>query len=273
MTGAKAMTISVCAFYKFVEIEDCPALQETLEAACEAGRVKGTILLAREGINATISAEPPAMAAFLNMLRSDARFSDLEVKTATAGGHPFQRMKVKLKPEIIAFDREKAGPLGQTGVNVDAKDWNALIADPDVVLVDTRNAYEVAIGTFEGAIDPKTEAFSDFRDYVRENLDPQRDKKVAMFCTGGIRCEKASAHLKSLGFENVYQLEGGILKYLDVVSPEDSAWQGECFVFDERVSVKHGNIPGSHILCDQCGFPLSTQEAEMCPNCKADQER
>lgn len=267
------MTISVCAFYKFVEIADCPDLQETLARACESGGIKGTILLAREGINATISAEPGSMADFLSALRADARFADLEVKTATTSAHPFQRMKVKTKAEIIAFDRENAGPLGETGINVDARDWNALIADPDVVLVDTRNAYEVAIGSFQGAVDPKTEAFSDFRDYVRENLDPERDKKVAMFCTGGIRCEKASAHLKSLGFETVYQLKGGILKYLDVVAPEESTWKGECFVFDERVSVAHGNVPGSHTLCSQCGFPLPTIEHKVCPNCQVAQER
>lgn len=261
------MKTSVCAFYKFVEIADCEALQAALEARCAAAGIRGTILLAREGINATISGEPGAMTDFLADLRADPRFSDLVVKEAAAPGHPFQRLKVKVKREIIAFDPAAPHALGPVGTYVKPHDWNALIADPDVVVVDTRNSYEVAIGTFEGAIDPQTEAFSDFPAYVKANLDPQRHRKVAMFCTGGIRCEKASAHLIEMGFPEVYHLEGGILNYLETVSPGDTKWKGECFVFDERVSVGHGNVPGSHALCSECGFPRPQHDAAPCPNC------
>ncbi len=162
-----------------------------------------------------------------------------------------------MKREIIAFDPLADGPLRDVGTYVTPHDWNALIADPDVVVIDTRNAYEVAIGTFERAIDPKTAAFSDFPAFAKANLDPQRDKKIAMFCTGGIRCEKASAHLIQMGFDEVYHLDGGILNYLEVIPPGQSLWHGECFVFDERVSVTHGNEPGTHTLCANCGFPIS----------------
>lgn len=263
------MSITVCAFYKFVDIVDCENLQADLLARCEAAGVKGTILLAREGINATISATHPAMASFLAALRTDPRFADLRVKEAKADAHPFQRLKVKIKREIVAFDPNAEGPLGQVGTYVKPQDWNALIADPDVVLLDTRNAYEVAIGTFQRALDPNTAAFSNFPDYVKANLDPTRDKKVAMFCTGGIRCEKASAHLIQMGFDDVYHLDGGILNYLKTVPPEQSLWQGECFVFDERVSVIHGNAPGTHALCTNCGFPIPATGAAdaVCAKC------
>lgn len=260
------MTIAVCAFYKFVEIADCAALQATLTERCIEGGIKGTILLAREGINATISGPQDAMAKFFTALRGDPRFTDLTVKQAETGAHPFQRLKIKVKREIIAFDPAADAALGPVGTYVKPKDWNALIADPDVVVIDTRNAYEYAIGTFKGALDPKTAAFSDFPAYVRSNLDPQRHRKVAMFCTGGIRCEKASAHLIEMGFPEVYHLEGGILNYLETVPPEDSTWEGECFVFDERVSVVHGNVPGTHALCTECGFPVPAANAK-CTNC------
>ena len=260
------MKTAVCAFYKFVEINDTGALQAQLLARCEASDIKGTILLAREGINATISGESEAMSRFLAALKSDARFADLTVKQASADAHPFQRLKVKIKPEIIAFEPDKAGARGQVGTYVRPQDWNALISDTGVIVLDTRNVYEVAIGTFAGAVDPKTAVFSDFPAYVKANLDPQRDKKIAMFCTGGIRCEKASAHLIDMGFENVYHLDGGILNYLETVAPEQSLWRGECFVFDERVSVTHGNVPGTHTLCATCGFPIAA-DAAACPNC------
>jgi len=260
------MSFAVCAFYKFVEIADCAALQATLTKRCDESGIKGTILLAREGINATISGPRDAMARFLSALRGDPRFADLTVKQAEASAHPFQRLKVKIKREIIAFDPSAEGPLGEVGTYVKPQDWNALISDPGVVVIDTRNAYEYAIGTFKGAVDPKTAAFSDFPAYVKDNLDPARHRKVAMFCTGGIRCEKASAHLIEMGFPEVYHLEGGILNYLEVIRPEDSAWEGECFVFDERVSVVHGNVPGTHALCRECGFPVSAADA-TCSNC------
>ena len=260
------MTVAVCAFYKFVEIAECEALRAALLARCEASDIKGTILLAREGINATISGTPDAMALFLADLRADPRFADLTVKQAVAGDHPFQRLKVKVKREIIAFDPAADAALGPVGTYVKPQDWNALITDPEVILIDTRNAYEVAIGTFDGAVDPKTDAFSDFPAYVRDNLDPARHRKVAMFCTGGIRCEKASAHLIDMGFPEVYHLEGGILNYLEVIPEAQSTWQGECFVFDERVSVGHGNVPGAHALCPECGFPIPAA-SPVCAKC------
>ncbi len=261
------MTVTVSAFYKFVAIEDGPALQQRLLTSCREAGILGTILLAREGINATIAAEPAAMSAFLKQLRSDPRFADLSVKQARADTPPFQRLKVKLKPEIIAFDPDKAGALGPVGTYVKPQDWNALISDPDVLVLDTRNSFEVAIGTFAGAVDPATATFSDFPAFVGANLDPARDRKVAMFCTGGIRCEKASAHLLQQGFREVYHLDGGILNYLETIPPEDSLWRGECFVFDERVSVTHGNAPGTHALCPACGFPVAADSVGPCPNC------
>lgn len=264
------MTVTVAAFYKFADIADCNALRDSLQFRCESAGIKGTILLAREGINATISGSAGAMAAVLGALRDDPRFAGLTIKQAEAPAHPFKRLKVKVKREIIAFDPSLDQPLGQVGTYVKPQDWNALLRDPDVLVLDTRNAYEVAIGTFEGAIDPHTAAFSDFPAYVKANLDPARDRKVAMFCTGGIRCEKASAHLIEMGFPEVYHLDGGILSYLAVVPAEDSLWHGECFVFDERVSVTHGNRPGSHRLCEACGFPISAGDAKShCLNCGA----
>lgn len=260
------MNIAVCAFYKFVEIADCAGLQATLTQRCEEGGIKGTILLAREGINATISGPEAEMARFFSALRGDPRFADLTVKQAEAEAHPFQRLKVKVKQEIITFDPSAEGPLGEVGTYVKPQDWNALISDPDVTVIDTRNAYEYAIGTFKGAVDPKTDVFSDFPAYVSSNLDPARHRKVAMFCTGGIRCEKASAHLIEMGFPEVYHLEGGILNYLEVIPPGDSAWEGECFVFDERVSVGHGNVPGTHVQCPRCGFPVPAASG-TCASC------
>jgi UPF0176 protein len=260
------MKTAVCAFYKFVEISDPGTLRTELLARCEALGIKGTILLAHEGINATISGGTGAMASFLEELKSDQRFADLTVKQASTDVHPFQRLKVKVKPEIIAFEPANAGALGPVGTYVPPQEWNALISDPDVVVIDTRNVYEVAIGTFARAVDPKTAVFSDFPAYVKANLDPQRDKRIAMFCTGGIRCEKASAHLIEMGFSEVYHLEGGILNYLETIPPEKSAWHGECFVFDERVSVGHGNVPGSYALCETCGFPIPASDSE-CVGC------
>ena len=231
------MPIVVSAFYKFVAIDDAAGLRQRLLADLTAGDMKGTILVAPEGINGTISGAPEAMAAFLGRLRADPRFADLATKDASADGHPFQRLKVKLKREIISFGRPEANPLHRVGTYVAPGDWNALIGDPEVLLVDTRNTYEVAEGTFPGAIDPKTRHFGEWPDYVAANLDPARHKKIAMFCTGGIRCEKASAYLLAHGFEQVYHLEGGVLAYLASVPPETSLWQGGCFVFDERVTV------------------------------------
>lgn len=231
------MTITVSAFYKFVCIEDPPALRSILHEAMAAKASKGTILVASEGINGTISAAADDMDAFLSRLRADPRFADIVVKQARADQQPFQRLKVKLKREIVTLRAPEADPSQRVGTYVAPKDWNALISDPDVIVIDTRNAYEVAEGTFHRALDPGTRSFGEFPGYVAKNLDPTRHKRVAMFCTGGIRCEKASAYMLAHGFEEVYHLKGGILRYLAEMPEAESLWQGKCFVFDERFGV------------------------------------
>jgi UPF0176 protein len=231
------MSITVCAFYKFVRIDDPAVLRSRLRQVMAARDIKGTILLAPEGINGTISAEPTKMSAFLSELRDDPRFAELVVKQAQTDRHPFQRLKVRLKREIVTLRAPEADPTKRVGTYVAPKDWNALITDPEVIVIDTRNAYEVADGTFKGAIDPGTRSFGQFPQFVARNLDPARHKRVAMFCTGGIRCEKASAYMLAHGFPEVYHLEGGILRYLAEVPEAESLWQGKCFVFDERGGV------------------------------------
>lgn len=232
------MTIAVAAFYKFVPVTEPPALRAALLRAMQVREMKGTILVAPEGINGTVSAAPAAMDDFLAELRSDPRFADLVVKHATTDAHPFQRLKVKLKREILSFGRPEANPAVRVGTYVPPSGWNALISDPDVLVLDTRNTYEVEAGTFERAVDPAIPNFRSFPDFVSGQLDPARHKKVAMFCTGGIRCEKASAYMLAHGFSEVYHLEGGILNYLAKVPKQDSLWRGECFVFDERGGVE-----------------------------------
>lgn len=267
--------IVVAAFYKFVSLPDCEELRSPLLQVCQAHQVKGTILLAKEGINGTIAGERFAIDAVLNYLRADDRLVDLEPKESEANQFPFERMKVKLKREIVTLGVPEANPANQVGSYVDAKDWNALITDPNVVVVDTRNEYEVAIGTFKGAHNPHTASFQQFPAYVDHHLDPTQHRQVALFCTGGIRCEKATSLLLSKGFEQVYHLKGGILKYLEDISPEDSLWEGECFVFDERVAVQHGVKVGTHGMCRSCGHPITAedqssphyQEGICCPHC------
>ena len=232
------MPVIVSAFYKFVRIEAPAALRETLLAQLAARAMKGTILIAPEGINGTVSGDTETMASFLAEVRADPRFADLVTKDATATEHPFRRLKVKLKREIISLHAPEADPSQRVGTYVEPADWNTLIAEPDVVLIDTRNAYEVAEGTFDGAIDPGTRSFGEWPAFVARQLDPARHRRIAMFCTGGIRCEKASAYLLAHGFKEVYHLEGGILNYLAKVPPEESRWQGRCFVFDERGGVE-----------------------------------
>ncbi len=232
------MTVQVSAFYKFVRIEHATTLRDQLFAALQACGARGTILLATEGINGTISAEPQAMAQFLSDLRADPRFADLATKDAAADAHPFKRLKVKLKREIISFRQPSADPTVHAGTYVKPQDWNALISDPSVLVLDTRNSYEVEAGTFRGAVDPKTRRFGDLPTYVAAHLDPAKHTKVAMFCTGGIRCEKASAYMLSQGFAEVFHLEGGILNYLAQVPREESLFEGGCFVFDERETVE-----------------------------------
>ncbi len=275
--GAKQrlMTWTVTAFYKFVTIDDPAAFRPALREACAKNGIVGTVLLAHEGINGTVAGPAHGIAGFLAFLRADARFADLVSKESYALEQPFKRMKVRLKREIVTLGQPDADPNERVGQYVEPKDWNALIAQEDVVTIDTRNAYEVQIGTFEGALDPATRSFREFPDYVKTNLDPARHKRVAMFCTGGIRCEKATAYMLAQGFEEVYHLKGGILKYLEEVPPEESRWRGECFVFDERVALGHGVELGTHVMCPACGTPVlksataprDAHGAQLCEGC------
>ena len=267
------------ALYKFVTLENYAALQANIQEACVAYHIKGTILLAAEGINGTIAGLPENIHEVLNFLRTDAafegKFSNLEHKESYADEHPFYRMKVKLKKEIVTMGVPSVNPNNTVGTYVKPEDWNALINDPDVILLDTRNDYEVHIGTFKGAVNPETTTFRQFPEYVAQNLDKTKHKKVAMFCTGGIRCEKASSYMLEQGFDEVYHLQGGILKYLETVPEEKSLWQGECFVFDQRVAVKHGLEVGEYDQCYACRMPLSPEELKSpqytagisCPHC------
>ena len=267
----------VAALYKFAKLPDYRAMQPGLLDFCIAQEIKGTLLLAEEGINGTVAGSRQGIDALLAFLRSDARLADLEHKESVAGKMPFYRMKVRLKKEIVTLGVPGISPSKKVGTYVAPEDWNALISDPDVVLIDTRNAYEYDIGTFRGALDPHTATFREFPAYVSNNLDPARHKKVAMFCTGGIRCEKASSFMLEQGFEDVYHLQGGVLKYLEKVPAEQSLWEGECFVFDQRVAVGHGLEPGKHDLCYPCRYPISPEdkasaqyvEGISCPHCFA----
>lgn len=269
------MSLVVATFYKFVQLTDCEALQAKLLQYCQAQGIKGTILLATEGINGTLAGERDAIAAVLAFLKSDARFANLHHKQSTASGFPFERMKVKVKNEIVTLGKPEANPAEKVGTYVSPQDWNKLIADPNVIVVDTRNEYEVKIGTFQRAINPQTHSFREFPNYVKAHLDPTQHRKIAMFCTGGIRCEKASSYLLHQGFQAVYHLQGGILKYLEEVPAESSLWQGECFVFDERIAVKHGLELGTYEMCRSCGHPIADadkasphyEEGISCPYC------
>ena len=273
----------VMAIYKFAELPDAEAIQPLLAAFCCGRGIKGTLILAPEGINGTVAGTPEAIDALADWLFAGelfgGRLEGAEVKYSAASEMPFLRMKVRLKPEIVTLRAPEANPARQVGTYVEPEDWNGLIARNDVVLVDTRNDYEVGLGTFQRALDPATKSFTEFKDYVAAHLDPQRDKKVAMFCTGGIRCEKASSYLLSQGFEEVFHLKGGILKYLEVVPQAESRFQGECFVFDERVSVGHGLVEGDATLCRACRHPLTILdrtsanyvEGVSCPHCAGDE--
>lgn len=238
------MTYKVCAFYQFAALPDYRELREPLRAFCADLALKGSVLLAREGINGTIAGAPEAVDGFAHELTHGAlfggRLDNLELKFSTAGAIPFGRLKVRLKKEIVTLGDAAADPTRQVGTYVDASEWNALIAAPDTLVLDTRNAFEVAMGTFEGAVDPGIRSFGQFKDFAAEQLDSTKHRRIAMFCTGGIRCEKASAHLLARGFAEVYHLKGGILKYLEEVPEAQSRWRGECFVFDERVALGHG---------------------------------
>ncbi|CAN5279267.1 rhodanese-related sulfurtransferase [soil metagenome] len=252
--------IQVAALYRFARFEDCAALRGPLEDVCHD--VKGTLLIAPEGINGTIAGPPAAIARVIAHIRTLPGCADLEVKYSTAAKMPFYRMKVRVKREIVTMGQPDIDPLQGTGHYVAPEDWNALIADPDTVVIDTRNDYEVAIGSFPGAIDPKTEIFGDFPAWFRENREAVTSgkTKIAMFCTGGIRCEKSTAFLKSEGLDEVYHLQGGILKYLETIPAADSAWQGECFVFDQRVAVGQGLAAGTFSICHACRKPLTIDD-------------
>ena len=280
------LPICVAALYRFAVIPDCAAIRAPLAALCRAKGIKGTLLLAREGINGTIAGSDAGIARVVAAIRAKlldlGGCADLEVKYSRAAALPFHRMKVRIKREIVTMGQPHINPLAGTGHYVLPADWNRLIADPGTILIDTRNDYEVAIGTFAGAIDPRTRSFRDFPAWFRAErerlLGEGSSSKVAMFCTGGIRCEKSTAFLKAEGVDEVYHLQGGILKYLESVPPAESLWQGECFVFDHRVAVGHGLARGTHALCHACRRPISPadqasplyEEGVSCPACQAE---
>ncbi|MGY8682358.1 rhodanese-related sulfurtransferase [Bradyrhizobium sp. UFLA05-153] len=241
---SKNKAFKVAAFYQFAPLADHRELREPLAAFCAGVGIKGSVLLAREGINGTVAGTAEAIDAFAHELAHGdmfgGRLDNLELKFSTSEAMPFGRLKVRLKKEIVTLGDAAADPTRQVGTYVDASKWNALIAEPDTLVLDTRNAFEVAMGTFEGAVDPGIRSFGEFKDFAAQQLDPAKHRRIAMFCTGGIRCEKASAHLLARGFAEVYHLKGGILRYLEDVPEEQSRWRGECFVFDERVALGHG---------------------------------
>ena len=238
------MPLKVAAFYQFAALPDFRCLREPLRMVCADLGLKGSVLLAHEGINGTLAGSADAIAALVEELRYGAvfggRLDNLELKFSAATAMPFQRLKIRLKKEIVTLGDAAADPTRQVGIYVDPADWNALIAAPDTLVIDTRNAFEVAMGTFAGALDPGIKSFGQFKDFAARHLDPAKHRRVAMFCTGGIRCEKASAYLLARGFPEVYHLRGGILKYLEGVPEAESRWRGECFVFDDRVALGHG---------------------------------
>ncbi|MBO6849261.1 MAG: rhodanese-related sulfurtransferase [Marinobacter sp.] len=254
--------VVVCALYKFAVLNDYKALRQPLLDVLLEQDVHGTLLLAREGINGTIAGSRGGIDAVKAWLGSDERFDGIDYKESFVDIQPFKRTKVKLKKEIVTMGVEGIDPRRIVGTYVQPKDWNDLISDPDVILVDTRNQYEVEIGTFKNAVNPATDTFRQFPEYVKDNLDPSKHKKVAMFCTGGIRCEKSTAFLKEQGFEEVYHLHGGILKYLEEVPEEQSLWQGECFVFDDRVTVNHRLERGGYYQCHACRRPITEDDKQ-----------
>ncbi len=273
----------VAALYRFQRLADPASLRETLAAFCCGQGIKGTLLLAHEGINGTVAGTDAAIEALVSKL-GELGFTDLELKFSRASEMPFHRLKVRLKKEIVTMGQPDIDPLSGAGAYVDPSDWNALIADPDTIVIDTRNDYEVAIGTFSGAVNPDTKTFREFPEWVAVHRAALEGRKVAMFCTGGIRCEKATAYVRSLGIDDVYHLKGGILKYLEDVPADDSLWQGECFVFDERVSVTHGLMEGEAELCRACRHPLTDEDRASprfargisCPHCydsRTDEDR
>ena len=269
------MKHDVCAFYRFVSLEDLPKLQKAIKDVGSQYDASGTILIAPEGINGTIAAPEGQLGPVIDFLHKKTGVRDGEVKYSWASEKPFIRFKVRVKKEIITMRQPHVDPTKTVGTYVEPEEWNNIIKDPEIIVLDTRNTYETGVGIFEGAIDPQTEKFTEFADYVEHNLDPQKNKKVAMYCTGGIRCEKASSYMLAQGFEEVYHLKGGILKYLETIPADQSTWKGECFVFDKRVAVGHGLEEGEHKLCFGCRMPLNPEDLKSkayepgvsCPHC------
>ncbi len=267
--------IVVSALYKFARLEDFESLRQPLLKLMKEHQIKGTLLLAKEGINGTVAGDRKGIDTLLAWLRSDSRLADIQTKESYEKEMPFYRSKVKLKKEIVTMGVENIDPKKIVGTYVRPQDWNSLISDPDVLLIDTRNDYEVKIGGFKNAINPETETFREFPQYVKDKLDPDKHKKVAMYCTGGIRCEKSTAYLKEQGFEEVFHLQGGVLKYLEEIPAEQSMWQGECFVFDNRVAVNHDLEKGQYDQCYACRYPITEEEKNSeqyeqgvsCPHC------
>lgn len=252
----------VCALYKFVELKHYIELRQPLLALMEKHHIRGTLLLASEGINGTVASDRKGIDTLLVWLNADTSLAGLVFKESLSHSQPFNRTKVKLKKEIVTLGIEGIDPLHVVGTYVKPTAWNDLIADPEVFVIDTRNDYEIKIGTFKGAINPNTETFSEFPNYVKDNMDPTKHKKVAMFCTGGIRCEKSTAYMKEQGFDEVYHLEGGILKYLEEVPQEESLWQGDCYVFDGRVAVNHQLEKADYDLCNACRLPITAEDKQ-----------
>lgn len=267
--------LQVTTFYRFAPVADCAGLRDRWERLCRDAGLVGTILIAPEGVNATIAGTPAAVEGVLASIQKEPGFDGLDCKHSRAAGEPFKRLKVRVREEIITMGVPDADPARLAGEYVEPADWNELISDPDVLLIDTRNDYEVRVGSFRGAHTLDMQTFGEFPDLVDGQVDPARAPRVAMFCTGGIRCEKASAYMKLQGFDAVYHLKGGILRYLEQVDPEDSLWEGECFVFDERVAVGHGLEPGTHAMCPACGGAVSAEDRTLpgyeegisCPRC------
>ncbi len=269
------LPVVVCALYKFVALEDYRDKCDPLLHAMNRLQIYGTLLLAHEGINGTVAGSRESINQLLNWLMQDSRLADIETKEAYTCNIPFKRTRVKLKKEIVTMGVEDIDPRKSAGTYIEAKEWNELILQPDVLLIDTRNEYEIQVGTFKGAVNPRTQSFRQFPEYVKKKLNRNTHKKVAMFCTGGIRCEKSTAFLKQQGFDQVYHLKGGILKYLEDVPEADSLWQGECFVFDERVTVNHRLEKGRYDQCHACRLPITDedkksekyQQGVSCPHC------
>ena len=267
--------IVVCALYKFVRLDNYQDLKTPLLAFMQTHDIRGTLLLANEGINGTVAASRDNIDHLLAYLAQDPRLATISYKESFTEHMPFLRTRVKLKKEIVTMGVEGIDPKQSVGTYIKPKDWNTLISDPDVLLIDTRNDYEVQVGTFKNAINPKTDSFREFPDYVKQHFDPAKHKKVTMYCTGGIRCEKSTAYLKEQGFEDVYHLEGGILKYLEEVPEQDTLWQGECYVFDERITVNHQLEKGGYDQCNACRLPITEQDklsehyqqGVSCPHC------